>query len=53
MFRIDVISQDSGPSFSREFDVAGDRDNGFGKAVDDYEKGVASVRRREPRDHVY
>ncbi len=53
MLCVYVISEDSGPSFRREFDITGDRDDGFRETVDDNEESVAPIQGRESGDHVH
>ncbi len=41
---VDVVMENSGPSLSGEFDVTGNRDDGFGESVDNHEKGIVPIR---------
>ncbi len=40
---VDVVTENLGPSLSREFDVASDGDDGFQESVYDHEEGIMPV----------
>ncbi len=47
-----MISEDSGPSFSREFDVTGDGNDGLRESVNNHEQRIVTVRVGKASDHV-
>ncbi len=53
MTGVDMVMENSGPSFSGEFNITGDQDNGFQELVYNHKEGVMPIRVGESHDHVY
>ncbi len=52
VFCVNVVPENSGPSFGGKFDIAGNRYDRLWESVDDHEDRVMSMQVRESSDHV-